>query len=537
MFGGGRRGAQRVAPDEPSDNGLSAARGLHALVTGGVAVAAMIAYPCGMRMGMLRGIVAVVVWASLTPWARAAEEPTDTEPAAADSGIAVLDRAVAPMTGDLDEMRKLGRVRVLVSFSRTNFFVAQGRPRGFDCDLMSAYQRALLQQLKARRGDMTVVFVPVSFEQLIPALLEGRGDIAAGGLTITPARQERVSFCDPYLTNVDEIVVAAKGVRNLATIEDLAGREVRVVRGSSYVGHLRGLNRDLQLRGSAAINIVEADGSLEAEDLLEMVNAGVLDCTVVDRPIADAWAQVLRELDPRPNLKINSGGQLALAVRPNNPQLLASVNAFIRGHRRGTLNGNVLFKRYFGNTRWLTNPMTDEQRRRRDELKVLFQKYGKEYGFDWMLLAAMAYQESAFDPNARSDVGAVGLMQLLPGTAIEVGFGGNLTDPDENIHAGAKYLAKLRDTYYNDPALEPAARNDFILAAYNAGAMNVKNWRTSAAARGMDPNRWRENVERISLEMVGEQTYRYVRNIDKYYLIYTETSALDAARDAARQRR
>jgi membrane-bound lytic murein transglycosylase MltF len=488
-----------------------------------------------MRTRIRMGMATIVVWAWATSFAWAAEAPS-TEPSD-ESGVAVLDRAVAPMTGDLDAMRKLGRVRVLVSFSRTNFFVSQGRPRGFDCDLMSEYQRALLQQQKLPRGDMTVVFVPVPFDQLIPALLEGRGDIAAGGLTVTPARQERVAFADPYLTNVDEIIVAANDVRNLKTLDDLAGREMRVVRGSSYVDHLRALNRDLQLRDRAPINIVEADSSLEAEDLLEMVHAGVLDCTVVDRPIADAWAQVLRGLDPRVNLKINSGGQLALAVRPNNPQLLASLNAFIRGHRRGTLIGNVIFKRYFGNTRWLTNPMTDEQRRRRDELAELFRKYGKEYGFDWLLLAAAAYQESAFDPSARSDAGAIGIMQLVPATAIEVGFGGNLTDPDENIHAAAKYLAKLRDTYFNDPALEPAARNDFILAAYNAGPTSVKNWRTIAAARGMDPSRWREHVERISLEMVGEQTYRYVRNIDKYYLIYTETSALDTARNAARRRR
>ena len=485
---------------------------------------------------MRRGIAAVVFLACMTSSAPAADAPTSTE-STADSEIAVLDRAVAPMTGDLDAMRKLGRVRVLVSFSRTNFFVSQGRPRGFDSDLMSEYQLELLKQLKVRKGDLNVVFVPVPFEQLIPALLEGRGDIAAGGLTVTPARQERVAFSDPYRTNVDEIVVAAKGVRNLKTLDDLAGRDVRVVRGSSYVDHLRELNRDLQRRGRAAINVVEADSSLEAEDLLEMVHAGVLDCTVVDRPIADAWAQILRGLDPRPDLKINSGGQLALAVRPNNPQLLASVNTFIRGHRYGTVAGNVLFKRYFGNARWLTNPMTDEQRRRRDELAELFQKHGKEYGFDWLLLAAAAYQGSAFDPNARSDAGAIGLMQVLPATATELGFGANLADPDENIHAATKYLAKLRDTYFNDAALEPAARNDFTLAAYNAGPANVKNWRTAAAARGMDPNRWRDNVERVSLEMAGEETYRYVRNIDKYYLIYTETSSLGTARDAARRRR
>src|SRR4051812_12764829 len=142
---------------------------------------------------MRRAVAAMLVWASMASWVGAAEKPSVEQPPAtepADSSIAVLDRAVAPMTDDLDAMRRLGRVRVLVSFSRTNFFVSQGRPRGFDCDLMSEYQRALLQQLKLPRGEMTVVFVPVPFDQLIPALLDGRGDIAAGGLTPPPKQQE-----------------------------------------------------------------------------------------------------------------------------------------------------------------------------------------------------------------------------------------------------------------------------------------------------------------------------------------------------------
>jgi membrane-bound lytic murein transglycosylase MltF len=490
-----------------------------------------------MRIGDITGVAVIGLWIWVVSCALAGDAPPAEEPPPND-GIAVLDRAVAPMTDDLDAMRRLGRVRVLVSFSRTNFFVSEGRPRGFDCDLMSEYQRALLTQLKLRRAEMTIVFVAVPFEQLIPALLEGRGDIAAGGLTVTPARQQLIAFSEPYLPDVDEIVVTSKQFRELKSLDDLGGRAVRVVRGSSYVDHLRVLSDDLQRRGRPAINIVEADPSFEAEDLLEMVHAGVTDLTIVDRPIADAWAQVLPALAPRPNLKVNSGGSLALAVRPNNPQLLASVNAFVRGHRRGTTIGNILFRRYFGNTRWLTNPMSDERQRQRDALEALFEKYAKQYQFDWLLLAAQAYQESAFDPSARSDAGAVGLMQLLPSTAREMGVvSDKLADPEQNIRAGTMYLAKLRDTYFNDASLQPANRSDFILAAYNAGPGNVAKWRDLAAKRGLDANVWRGSVERISLEMIGEQTYRYVRNIDKYYLIYTEWAASKADRDAARRNR
>src|SRR5262249_36048502 len=156
---------------------------------------------------------------------------------------------------------------------------------------------------------------------------------------------------------------------------------------------------------------------------------------------------------------------------------------------RGTTIGNILFRRYFSNTKWLTNPMSDEKQRERDALKALFEKYGKQYQFDWLLLAAQGYQESAFDPAPRSDAGAVGLMQLLPSTAREMGADTDkLTDPETNIRAGTMYLAKLRDTYFNDPALSPAARSDFLLAAYNAGPGNVRKWRDLATKRGMDAN-------------------------------------------------
>jgi membrane-bound lytic murein transglycosylase MltF len=448
-----------------------------------------------------------------------------SQPATDDVGPAVLDRTVDRFTGDLTEMRKLGRVRLLVSFSRTNFFVSAGRPRGFDCDLMTEYQTALQKQLGLKDRQMTVVFIPVTFDDLIPALLDGRGDIAAGGMTVTTERQRRVAFADPYLTEVDEVVVAAPGVRDLRGLDDLAGREVRVVKGSSYADHLARFSRDLQARGKPAIRIVEAADAIEAEDLLEMVNVGIVELTVVDRYVADAWSEVLRGLTVRKDLAINTGGKIALAVRPDNPQLLESVSAFSRDHRKGTLTGNILLRRYFEQTKWLLNPLSREQRDKFDRLRQIFQKYAPENGYDWLFLTAQGFQESGLDQSVRSEVGAVGIMQVRPATGREMGFP-SIDDADNNIHAGAKYMAFLRDRYFLDATLAPVARLDFTLAAYNAGPENVRRWREKARARGLDPNRWRGNVERISLEMIGEQTYRYVRNIDKYYVAYKQSADL-----------
>jgi membrane-bound lytic murein transglycosylase MltF len=192
--------------------------------------------------------------------------------------------------------------------------------------------------------------------------------------------------------------------------------------------------------------------------------------------------------------------------------------------------GNILFKRYFEQTRWLLNPVTPEREAKLNQLRKSFEQSAAEFGFDWPFLAAQGFQESGLDQSMKSSAGAIGIMQLLPSTAREVGCR-DITNPADNIRAGAKYMAWLRDTYFDEPGLSGAVKLDFTLAAYNAGAGNVKKWRGQARARGLNPDLWRGNVERVSLEMIGEETYRYVRNINKYYVAYSES--LDLVKDRA----
>ena len=332
----------------------------------------------------------------------------------------MLNRIHEKWTGDLPEIQQKRRgVRVLVSYSKTNFFVARGRPRGFEYELLHEYERVINREVGKKGIKTKVVFVAVPFDQLIPALLEGRGDIAAAGLTITPEREELVAFTNPYLINVKEIIVTSKKAGDLKTSGDLAGRRVHVVSGSSYVEHLERLNQELMKKGLRSIDIVQVDKNLEAEDVLEMVHAGIFEVTVVDHHIAELWSSVLTTLVLRRDIVINSGGTIAWAVRKENPQLLASLNEFVRKHRQGTLLGNILLKRYYKNTKWVRNPLTVSERQKLEELKSLFQKYGKEYNFDWLKVAALAYQESGFDQSAKSPAGAVGIMQVLPSTAAQ----------------------------------------------------------------------------------------------------------------------
>lgn len=426
---------------------------------------------------------------------------------------ALLTSVDEPFTGDLQELYQRGTIRVLVSYSKSNFFYADGHPRGFEVELFRQFEDYVNRDRRLQ-DRMRIVFVTAPFDRLLTDLQGGRGDIAAAGLTITPSRRDQVAFSDPYLIDVREVIVANRSLMNLRTLHDLAGRQVHVVAGSSYVEHLSRLSRTLEADGLAAVDIVEVESDLVAEDLLEMVNAGVFDLTVVDHHIAEAWAEVLTEIEVRSDIAINDGGAIGWAVRHENPQLRELLDAFVRENRKGTLLGNILFKRYFARSTWIRNPLSPSDRAKVEDSATVCKQHGETYDIDWLALVAQAYQESGLDQGKTSPAGAVGVLQLLPSTAADPVVGiPDITTLENNIHAGAKYMAFLRDRYFSDPEIESKARLNFAWAAYNAGPARVRRLRREAEARGLDPNRWFENVEQIAAEEIGSETVDYVRNI------------------------
>ncbi len=431
----------------------------------------------------------------------------------------LIMRATKPFTGDFSEMRKRRVIRVLVSYSKTNFFVDKGHPKGFEYEMFFEYEKSLNKGLSRKDFKMHVAFVPVAFDDLLPALIEGRGDIAAAGLTVTPEREKLVAFTDPYLSDVDEIVVMSKDTKPLDSIKDLSGRKVCVPKASSYAQHLSELNEQFRKSGKKAIEIVHPSPYFETEDLLELVNAGVFDITVADRHIAELWSSVLPDMVLRTDLKVNIGGRIAWAVRKNSPELLASLNPFVKENKKRTLIGNILFRRYYENTKWIRNPLTAEEQKKVERYKGLFQKYADKYDFDWLFLAAQSYQESRLDHSTVSRAGAVGLMQIMPVVSKDMGIS-NIRDEENNIHAGAKYMAWLRENFFNEPEISREARWDFTLAGYNAGPNRVQRWRRKAKNMGLDPNKWFFNVERIALQEVGQETVQYVGNINRCYIAY-----------------
>jgi len=429
-----------------------------------------------------------------------------------------LARVTETWKGDLSQLLKEHRpIRVLTSYNRTNFFLVKGAMRGLEYDLMQAYKKHLEKTHK--QDHVRMVFVTVPFDDLIPALLEGRGDVVAAGLTATTPRKQHVGFSTPYRTGIEEIIVGSKRAAPILRVEDLAGKKIHVMAGSSYGAHLRTINQTLNRRGMMPIKIVEADPNLVTEDLLEMAERGIIHYAVTDLHIAEIWKTALPRLQIFTQVPIHSGGDIAWAVRPGNKAFQKSLSQFAATVRQGTLMGNMVFKRYFVNTDWVKDPHAHQNRKRLEQLRKIFEKYAKLYDFDWIKLAALAFQESRFNMNTKSSVGALGVMQIRPATALDPNV--NVKDYmtlDGNIHAGTKYLRFLRDNYFQDVDLE--ARVDFALAAYNAGPARIIGLRKVAKKMGLDPNRWFGNVEWAAYKDIGFETPTYVANVQMYYAAY-----------------
>jgi len=473
------------------------------------------------------------------------EEPrpeADT-PAAVDAGEtapqtlsdSALAAVTAPRIGDFDSMRARRQVRVLVVPSRTHYFVDRGTPRGLAVDAAALLEAFLNQKYRTGAKAIHVILVPVRHDEVIPALLAGRGDIAAAGLTVTHERRALVDFSAPVFSNISEIVVTGPASPPLSTLDDLAGKEVFVRRSSAYYENLQALNVEFRKRGLAPVRLRPAPEALEDEDRLEMLSSGLVQLVVLNDYLATFWKQVLPGITPRPDLAIKTGAEIAWMIRKDSPLLKTEVNAFLAKYPEGSSTRNILLQRYLKSTKYVLNATSQEEMKKFQQTVALFRKYGSQYDLDFLLVMAQGYQESRLDQSAHSQVGAVGIMQVMPATGKEIGVG-DIHQIEPNIHAGVKYVRLIIDGHFADDSMDALNRTLFAFAAYNAGPARVEGLRRRAAARGLDPNIWSNNVELIAAEEIGRETVTYVANIFKYYVAYTLVMEQAAEREAALKR-
>lgn len=423
--------------------------------------------------------------------------------------------------GDFDEMTERRRIRVLIVHSKTFYFLDRGKQRGIAYELVKKFEQFINEKLKTKTLKVPVVFIPVKRDELITGLVNGLGDIAVANLTITPERLKSVDFSDPLFSDVSEVLVTGPAFPPVDTLNNLAGKEIHVRRSSSYYESLVNLNKTFKGAGKAPIKMVAADEMFEDEDLLEMVNAGLIPMIVMDSHKVQLWAKVFDNIRVHPNIAVRTGGQIAWAFRKNSPQLAAVINEFVAGHKKGTLYGNIVFNRYLRSTKYVKNAVSEAEFRKFDAMVKLFQKYSDRYDFDYLIIAAQAYQESGLDHKKRSPAGAIGVMQMLPTTAADPNVGiTNIEKLENNIHAGIKYMRFIVDRYFKDEPMTDLNKTLFAFAAYNAGPARVIQLRKKAADMRLDPNVWFQNVEIAAARDIGRETVQYVGNIYKYYIAY-----------------
>jgi membrane-bound lytic murein transglycosylase F len=418
---------------------------------------------------------------------------------------------------DLATIKKNQVLRVLTRNNASTYFLWRGELHGFDYELAKQFAKRHKLRLE--------MVVPPSHDLLIPWLREGKGDIIAAAMTRTDERQqEGVLFSRPYNT-ISEIVVS-RSDDPIDSVEQLAGRRVVVRRSSSYWQSMEALQQQ-----GIALELVAAAEELETEELLAQLARGEIDLTVADSHILDielTWRDDIRAAFA---LGERHHGWM---VRENNPALIKAVNEFHKKEYRG-LFYNVTYDKYFKNPkqirRHLEGRADTASNNTLSPYDELVRKHADHYGFDWRLIVAQMYQESRFNPRAKSWAGAQGLLQVLPRTAREFGIT-DLHNPDSGLRAGMHYLNWLFKRF--EPELEMGERTWFALAAYNAGVGHVRDARRLAREKGRDPNKWFNHVEQGMLLLSkreyaraarhgyvrGHEPVNYVRQIHDRYLAY-----------------
>ena len=438
---------------------------------------------------------------------------------------------------DLDGLVARRLIRVAAPYSRTLYYNDKGRERGLSADFVRDFEawinRKYAKQLRNR--PITVVLRPATRDELLPAVADGFADIAVGNLTITDERRRVLDFVPLQgMPPAREIVVTGPRSRPVAKAEDLAGRAVHVRRSSSYHASLVELNRRLEAAGREPARLVRVPDALEDEDLMEMVDAGLVEAIVVDDWKARMWAKVLPRLRLNEHAVVREGGAIGWGVRKGNPKLAAAVaefqSTFVKKQNLYAQRMNAFAQRMAK----LSDAADARDRKRFEDTIALFRTYGGRYGFDPLMLAAMGYQESQLDQNARSHVGAIGIMQLMPATGASLKVG-DIRIAANNVHAGAKYMDELMAKYLAGAHFDETNRSLFAFACYNAGPGNIGRMREEARKRGLDPDQWFNNVELVTAEKLGMQTPTYVRNIYKYYVAYKLMSEVEAERHDARE--
>lgn len=406
---------------------------------------------------------------------------------------------------DLAQIRERGFLQAIVDNNSISYFIYRGQPMGYEYELLQSLARQLNVELKIK--------VLSGIERAIDLLNRGEADVIAFPLTITRERTEYLAFTDAQFTT-SQVLVQRKPANwrrmpptrvermLIRSPVSLIGRKVHVMNESSFKQRLQNLSQEI----GGDILIVEDSATAETESLIAKVAKGEIEFTVTDQTLGMVNAIYYPDLDVSTVLSLPQ--QISWAVRKNSPDLQTAINGWLAGQKE---NGRfkLVYDKYFNNPRSshirMTSAYSSLGGNKLSPYDEQIKREARSLGWDWRLLASVIYQESNFRPNAESWAGAVGLMQLMPATAIEFGAV-DRTNPHQSLRAGARYLRYL-DKLWSKYVRDPDERVKFVLASYNAGLSHILDARNLAKKYSKDPNRW-DDVESFLRQKSNPKYYR-----------------------------
>ncbi len=441
--------------------------------------------------------------------------------------LALYPLSSSPYTGGLKTIEKKKVIRVLVAVDLGFYYIEDGQPKGILAELLYHME----QYFKKNKVKISIQIIPVNRDELIPYLIEGYGDVIVANLTVTETRQKEISFTQPILKDISEYVINNISSPPIDSLKNLSGQRIWVRKSSSYYSSLLKVNKALEKEKLPPVIIELVDETIQDFEIVEMVNLGLINATVLDSHKTKIWQSKMQDIQINRAYPIREDSEIAWAIRKKSPDLLALMDKYIKTVKSGTLLGNIIHDRYLKRQKWLNKFLSPEKMDKVRALSDTFYKYSTEYDMNYLMTIAQGYQESGLDQSKISHKGAVGIMQVLPSTAKDrVVNISDIYNAKNNIHAGIKYMAYLRNRYFSSSGIDYDNQIYLSLAAYNAGPGNMRKMRRYAERNGYDPDVWFNNVEIVTRRYIGLEPVKYVRNIARYYIIYKQLAKLNKQR-------
>jgi membrane-bound lytic murein transglycosylase F len=405
-----------------------------------------------------------------------------------------------PNYDSVDQIKKNGKLKVIMANNANVYYSYRDQYMGFEYDLVKKFADYLGIELE--------ILTP-GWDKMFEMLNSGEGDLIAAGMTITEPREEVVDFSDEYLDIQQQAIIHKKN-RTIKKMSDMDGEKIHIRAETSYQQRLQ------ELQGEGLDIDVVLHPNLPTEELIRQVAEGEIKISIADSNIALLNQRYYPDI--RIAFPIEEPQSLGWAVRKGSNALLKEINAFFDEINENGTFGSI-YERYYQNVTIFDYVDLKKFHKRLEtrlpKYKSTIQREAKKHGFDWRMIAAVVYQESHFNPKARSYTGVRGLMQVTQGTAKEMGIT-NRMDPSQSLKAGVGYLAKLYNRFdkieYSDERLL------FALASYNVGYGHVRDAQNICREKGWDPHKWASLKKALPLLRVE----KYYKNTKYGYARGTE---------------